>query len=140
VWCTRPAAETHLLFYTVASLGHNQTAISMFSSVKGGPAQRNESVQVVVRARPMNKKETVENRSKIVEVAADIGQVSLANPEKPHQPPKAFTFDAVYDETSQQRTFYDESCSPLVESVLEGFNGTVFAYGQTGCGTCINGM
>jgi hypothetical protein len=27
-----------------------------------------------------------------------------------------------------------ESCYPLVESVIEGFNGTIFAYGQTGCG------
>ena len=25
-------------------------------------------------------------------------------------------------------------CFPLVEGVLNGFNGTVFAYGQTGCG------
>lgn len=25
-------------------------------------------------------------------------------------------------------------CFPLVEGVLNGYNGTVFAYGQTGCG------
>ena len=29
---------------------------------------------------------------------------------------------------------YDESAFSLVESVLEGYNGTIFAYGQTGCG------
>jgi len=29
---------------------------------------------------------------------------------------------------------YDESGFPLVESVIEGYNGTIFAYGQTGCG------
>jgi kinesin family protein 3/17 len=29
---------------------------------------------------------------------------------------------------------YEECAFPLVESVLEGFNGTIFAYGQTGCG------
>jgi kinesin family protein 3/17 len=29
---------------------------------------------------------------------------------------------------------YDESAFPIVESVLEGYNGTIFAYGQTGCG------
>ena len=27
-----------------------------------------------------------------------------------------------------------EICFPLVEGVLDGYNGTVFAYGQTGCG------
>lgn len=29
---------------------------------------------------------------------------------------------------------YDETAFPLVESVIRGFNGTMFAYGQTGCG------
>ena len=29
---------------------------------------------------------------------------------------------------------YDESAFPLVESVIKGYNGGIFAYGQTGCG------
>jgi hypothetical protein len=29
---------------------------------------------------------------------------------------------------------YDESFRPLIDSVLAGFNGTIFAYGQTGTG------
>ena len=29
---------------------------------------------------------------------------------------------------------YEETFRPLVESVLNGFNGTIFAYGQTGSG------
>ena len=29
---------------------------------------------------------------------------------------------------------YDEVAFPLVESMLEGYNCTIFAYGQTGCG------
>lgn len=48
--------------------------------------------------------------------------------------PKGFTFDATYDRDTVQKNFYDESCSNIIESVLEGFNGTIFAYGQTGCG------
>jgi kinesin family protein 3/17 len=48
--------------------------------------------------------------------------------------PKNFTYDAVYDWNSTQRAVYDQSAFPLVESVLEGYNGTIFAYGQTGCG------
>ena len=39
---------------------------------------------------------------------------------------KSFTFDAAYDEQSTQKQFYEESCYPLVESVMEGFNGTIF--------------
>jgi hypothetical protein len=29
---------------------------------------------------------------------------------------------------------YDEGAFPLVENVMVGYNGTIFAYGQTGCG------
>jgi len=29
---------------------------------------------------------------------------------------------------------YDEAFHPLIESVMLGFNGTIFAYGQTGSG------
>ena len=61
-------------------------------------------------------------------------QVFIQNPDNPDAPVKPFTFDAVYDETTIQRTFYEESCFGLIENVLEGFNGTIFAYGQTGCG------
>ena len=48
--------------------------------------------------------------------------------------PKSFSFDAVYDEDSTQRAVYDETAYPLVESVLAGYNGTIFAYGQSGSG------
>ena len=33
-----------------------------------------------------------------------------------------------------QKNFYEESCYDLVDNVIEGFNGTIFAYGQTGTG------
>lgn len=47
---------------------------------------------------------------------------------------KTFAYDAVYGVDSLQQSVYDESAFPLVESVIEGYNGTIFAYGQTGCG------
>lgn len=47
---------------------------------------------------------------------------------------KSFNFDAVFGENSTQRQVYDMCAAPIVESVLNGFNGTIFAYGQTGTG------
>jgi len=35
---------------------------------------------------------------------------------------------------SKQEDVYDFAAKPVVESVLEGFNGTIFAYGQTSSG------
>ena len=66
-----------------------------------------------------------------VEIDKKVNQVII---KKGPGDEKAFSFDAVYDWTSNQRAVYDESAFPLVESVLEGYNGTIFAYGQTGCG------
>lgn len=36
--------------------------------------------------------------------------------------------------SSKQQDLYEETFRDLVDSVLGGFNGTVFAYGQTGTG------
>jgi hypothetical protein len=33
-----------------------------------------------------------------------------------------------------QQVIYEKTAFPLVENVVEGYNGTIFAYGQTGCG------
>lgn len=40
----------------------------------------------------------------------------------------------VYGADSKQQEVYDECGFSLVENVIEGYNGTMFAYGQTGCG------
>ena len=40
----------------------------------------------------------------------------------------------LYFDSSKQEEIYDETFRPLIDSVLLGFNGTVFAYGQTGTG------
>jgi hypothetical protein len=35
---------------------------------------------------------------------------------------------------SCQKDVYDIAAKPIIDSVLEGFNGTIFAYGQTSSG------
>ena len=47
---------------------------------------------------------------------------------------KEFTFDAVFPPGVSQEDIYDSTGRDIVDRVLEGFNGTVFAYGQTGAG------
>ncbi|XP_034383153.1 kinesin-like protein KIF3C isoform X1 [Cyclopterus lumpus] len=95
-----------------------------------------ESVKVVVRCRPLNRKEESNGPAgSIVQMDLRLGQVILRNPRAPvSEPQKTFTFDAVYDANSKQGDLYDESVRPLIDSVLAGFNGTIFAYGQTGTG------
>lgn len=93
-----------------------------------------EAVKVCVRCRPANQKEKDLGCNKIVGIHKDIFQVTLKNPEKLDEEPKAFTFDAVFDDDSTQQGVYEETAYSLVLSVMDGYNGTIFAYGQTGCG------
>jgi len=92
-----------------------------------------ESVKVIVRVRPMNDREKNKQCTNII--ASDVPnlQITLTNPAEPDTQ-KVFSYDAVFPMDSTQQTVYEESAFQLVESVLEGYNGTIFAYGQTGCG------
>ncbi|CAH8572291.1 unnamed protein product [Dicrocoelium dendriticum] len=97
--------------------------------------EKSESVKVVVRCRPMNERETADGHQLCVNIDAKNGTIELHNPRKRgEEPPRRFTFDAVYDENSTQQDLYGETFRGLIDSVLEGFNGTIFAYGQTGTG------
>ena len=97
--------------------------------------KESECVRVVVRCRPLNSKETADGRSRIVEIDRKGGQIVLKNPKADaSEPPKNFSFDAVWDWNITQKEVYDDAARPIVSSVLEGYNGTIFAYGQTGTG------
>ncbi|KIW09485.1 uncharacterized protein PV09_00363 [Verruconis gallopava] len=47
---------------------------------------------------------------------------------------QTFVFDRVFDEHTTQEDVYEATTKPLLDSVLDGYNATVFAYGATGCG------
>ena len=47
---------------------------------------------------------------------------------------KKFNFDKVFNQYATQEEAYTSVVAPVVHEVLEGFNCTVFAYGQTGTG------
>lgn len=95
-----------------------------------------QCVKVVVRCRPMDERETSRNYTRVVEVIPSRGVVEVRHPrdDPSSETVKVFTFDAVYDWHSSQQELYEETVRPLVSSILDGFNGTIFAYGQTGTG------
>lgn len=47
---------------------------------------------------------------------------------------QVFAFDRVFDENTTQSEVYEGTTRSLLDSVLDGYNATVFAYGATGCG------
>lgn len=91
-----------------------------------------ECVKVVIRCRPMSSQEKIDNRENIVEMDLKDGAARVRRPGT--RDFKDFTFDSVYDENTIQANFYEQTGYPVVESVIDGYNGTIFAYGQTGTG------
>ncbi|KAK4949814.1 hypothetical protein LTR10_011656 [Elasticomyces elasticus] len=87
------------------------------------------SSAVVARFRPQNKVEVSNGGQPIVQFSGDdTCQLQSAETNAP------FTFDRVFDMSSQQADIFDFSIRSTVEDVMNGYNGTVFAYGQTGAG------
>jgi Kinesin motor domain/Regulator of chromosome condensation (RCC1) repeat len=46
----------------------------------------------------------------------------------------SFTFDHIYSINDTSEKIYNDICKPIVEYIMEGFNGAVFMYGQTTSG------
>lgn len=90
-----------------------------------------ETVKVMVRCRPMNKLEISKNCGWCVQVDTKSHSIQLKN-DKDADESKVFSYDYVFPPDILQQTVYENSAFPLVESVVEGYNGTIFAYGQTG--------
>uniref|UniRef100_UPI00358FEA2C kinesin-like protein KIF3A n=1 Tax=Myxine glutinosa TaxID=7769 RepID=UPI00358FEA2C len=103
------------------------------------PSNRSErsegdNVKVVVRCRPMNERERTMGHKQAVHVDEMRGQIVVRKPDFLDEPCKSFTFDTVFGPDSKQVDVYNLTARPIVDSVLEGYNGTIFAYGQTGTG------
>ncbi|XP_068668251.1 kinesin-like protein KIN-5B isoform X2 [Aristolochia californica] len=92
------------------------------------------NVQVILRCRPLNDDEQRLNVPNVISCNEQRREVSILQNMTHKQVEKAFTFDKVFGPKSQQRSIYDQAIMPIVNEVLEGFNCTVFAYGQTGTG------
>ncbi|KAI9355395.1 P-loop containing nucleoside triphosphate hydrolase protein [Zopfochytrium polystomum] len=97
-----------------------------------------ESVIVCVRCRPFSEKEKERGAGggakKCVRIEPDRGAVFLQSPKSEDDANKQFTFDAAFDENCTQIEVYNATARVIVDAVLNGFNGTVFCYGQTGTG------
>lgn len=91
-----------------------------------------DNIKVFVRVRPLNEKEKLSDPCVIVN-----GQTIEM---KGGGPDHRFAFDHVFQDQATQEEIYASVGHDVVEAAFEGFNGTVFAYGQTSSGkthTCI---
>ncbi|KAH8246303.1 hypothetical protein KR038_012005 [Drosophila bunnanda] len=94
-----------------------------------------ENVRVVVRTRPMDKNELSAGALSAISVDKINRAITVMKPNATaNEPPKTYYFDNVFDGGSNQLDLYVDTARPIVDKVLEGYNGTILAYGQTGTG------
>lgn len=84
------------------------------------------NIKVCCRFRPKNDIEKREERNSVKTVQLEDNNVKISDSGE-------YNFDHVFDENSTQEDIFNTSIAPMVNDVLNGFNCTVFAYGQTGC-------
>jgi len=80
----------------------------------------------------MNKKEVTDGNLNIIRLDEDENVITLFKPGEDKA--KSFKFDHIFGPECTQMDLYRLIAYPIVEKTLQGYNGTIFAYGQTGTG------
>eukprot|EP00743_Colponemidia_sp_Colp-15_P010401 GILK01011452.1.p1 GENE.GILK01011452.1~~GILK01011452.1.p1 ORF type:complete len:1212 (+),score=242.12 GILK01011452.1:39-3638(+) len=95
-------------------------------------------IKVVVRVRPMIPEDTElgkrigdEQKLLCTRVHPDGSGLSIV---RPFYDDREFSFDQTHGPFDSQDDAYETIAADIVDDVLQGFNGTVMAYGQTGTG------
>ncbi|KAJ6745954.1 125 KDA KINESIN-RELATED PROTEIN-LIKE [Salix koriyanagi] len=92
------------------------------------------NVQVLLRCRPFSEDELRSNAPQVVTCNDYQREVAVSQNIAGKHIDRVFTFDKVFGPLAQQKDLYEQAVVPIVNEVLEGFNCTIFAYGQTGTG------
>ncbi|KAJ4487931.1 kinesin 2 [Lentinula aciculospora] len=100
------------------------------------------NIQVIIRCRRRSDREIQENSPIIVNSkGAKSNQVSIETTAPVSTlgivtlpPVRTYPFDLVYGPEADQAMIYHDVVGPMLQQVLEGYNCTLFAYGQTGTG------
>ncbi|XP_046505481.1 centromere-associated protein E-like [Equus quagga] len=86
------------------------------------------AVAVCVRLRPLNSREEALREDTQVYWKTDNNAIYQVDGSK------SFNFDRVFDSDESTKNVYEEIAVPIIDSAIQGYNGTVFAYGQTASG------
>ncbi|XP_022006122.1 kinesin-like protein KIN-13B isoform X2 [Helianthus annuus] len=96
-------------------------------------------IKVVVRKRPLNKKELAKNEEDIITVephsnSLTVHETKLKVDLTEYMEKHGFVFDAVLNEEVSNDEVYHETVEPIVPIIFQRTKATCFAYGQTGSG------
>ncbi|GAA6089757.1 centromere-associated protein E isoform X1 [Tachysurus ichikawai] len=91
------------------------------------------AVKVCVRVRPRIKREETDS-AEPVQLYWKADKQAVHQIDDDGNMTKSFSFDRVFSAEESTNQLYQDIAKPLVVSTVEGYNGTIFAYGQTSSG------
>jgi len=86
-----------------------------------------ENIKVIVRIRPKIEREYDQGTS-CIKVDGNSIITNMKNETK------QYTYDYIATEESNQAEIFDQCARGIADYTLQGYNGTIFVYGQTGAG------
>jgi hypothetical protein len=98
---------------------------------KSASGKASENLRVVVRCRNLLPAELERGDTPCVKLDLATHQAVV---QSPGDTPQVFAFDSVYTNFHSQKEIFLKEVFPMIEAVLQGYNATVFAYGQSGSG------
>ena len=99
---------------------------------EGNGENLDTNIKVAVRCRPLNSKERNNGEPVCVKIFPD--QIVMTNPANAGEE-HSFAFDLVFNEDSTQIEVWNKVGQPILNKAIQGYNSTIFAYGQTGNNT-----
>ncbi|CAN1281027.1 Kinesin-like protein KIN-13A [Linum perenne] len=103
----------------------------------GGRESNVAKIKVVVRKRPLNKKELAKKEDDVVYVSDNsltVHEPKLKVDLTAYVEKHEFCFDAVLDEDVNNDKVYRDTVEPIIPTIFQKTKATCFAYGQTGSG------
>ncbi|KRX10521.1 P-loop containing nucleoside triphosphate hydrolase [Pseudocohnilembus persalinus] len=111
----------------------NNTSVLKNENLNNQSQQENNlkqsPIDVYVRIRPPNQKELIEGNNKAVQKVSENNLI-VQNSNNVYQ----FQYDKIFDASNTQEDVMNQACIPVLQHVLNGYNGCFMAYGQTGTG------
>ncbi|KAM4534065.1 kinesin-like protein KIF15-A [Odontesthes bonariensis] len=103
--------------------------VSSVAAERGGDS---DSIKVFVRIRPLTQGTglTTDGDPNLCLTVTSPNTIRLLSKAEP----QTFTYDHVADMDTSQDAVFNSVAKNIVESCMNGYNGTIFAYGQTGSG------
>uniref|UniRef100_G3N251 Centromere-associated protein E n=1 Tax=Bos taurus TaxID=9913 RepID=G3N251_BOVIN len=100
----------------------------VFPGIQPARMAEEGAVAVCVRVRPLNHREEAPEKDTQVYWKTDNNTVYQVDGSK------SFNFDRVFHSNETTKNVYEEIAVPIIDSAIQGYNGTIFAYGQTASG------